>query len=252
MGKIFIAYSSEDMRFITSLKDLLSRRIAHTIWIANYDIDLGIDWRREIEDTLNQANFFVPIISKSFLERPEPRRELYAAIELMDQKKLKIISVIIEKIEEKDLPFIVKSLQHIPYQPFDSMLDKLVEALSSTRDPFLSKEAFEKYVDSTELKPDEMVKLGTEVLHASWPNRNDQSRASKFIADKLKNQGNLEDALCLYNQIVEFIPTNPSVRMVRADINSQLGRYQLADDDCNEVLNLEETNIFALHRRFTD
>ncbi|MHC1572804.1 MAG: toll/interleukin-1 receptor domain-containing protein [Methanosarcinales archaeon] len=250
MGTIFIAYSSEDMRFLTNLGKQLRPRTNHEIWIAKEAIDVGKEWRKEIEDMLNQADFFVPLISKSFLARPEPRRELSGAIDLADQKKLKIIPIIIEELKHEELPIFVRATQYIPYQPFDSMLDELLKALSSEINPLSSKAAFEQYVDSMELKPEEMVKLGEQVLTTMWPIRSEMSKAAKYAADKLKNQGYLDEALYLYSLIVNFSPSTDALRVARAKINLQLRNYQSADDDCAEVLKWNPTNVWALHQRF--
>lgn len=250
MGTIFIAYSSEDMRFLTNLRKQLKPRTTHEIWIAKEAIDVGKEWRMEIEDGLNQADFFVPLISKSFLARPEPRRELWGAIDLADQKNLKIIPVIIEDIKSEKLPIFVRATQYIPYQPFDSMLEKLVKALSPEMDPLSNRAAFEQYVDSRRLKPEEMVKLGEQVLTTMWPNRSEMSKAAKYVADKLKYQGYLDEALYIYDLIVNFSPSTDALRVARAKINLQLRDYQLADDDCAEVLKWKPTNVWALHQRF--
>jgi tetratricopeptide (TPR) repeat protein len=204
----------------------------------------------EIENKLNQADFFVPLISKSFLVRPEPRRELSGAIDLADQKKLKIIPVIIEELKREELPIIVRATQYIRFQPFDSMLDELVENLSLEMDPLSNETAFKQYVDSRGLKPEEMVKVGEQVLTTMWPNRSDKSKAAKYVADKLKNQNHLDKALHLYNLIVDFSPLNSSLRVARAELNSRLGNYQLADDDCAEVLKRDPVNVWTLYRRF--
>src|SRR5262252_6705058 len=99
MAKVFIAYSSKDLRFLTDLRNQLRLKSTHQVFIAEFRLQAGQEWRLEVERNLAQADFFVPLISKNFLDSPEARRELSGAIDLVDQQKLTIAPLLIEQLD---------------------------------------------------------------------------------------------------------------------------------------------------------
>ncbi|MHC1583725.1 MAG: TIR domain-containing protein [Methanosarcinales archaeon] len=204
MGAIFIAYSSEDVRFLTNLSEQLKVRTKHEIWVAAIDVEK--EWRKEIEDRLNQADSFVLLISKSLLARPEPRRILSGAIDLADQKKLKITPVIIGELKHEELPIIIRNIQCIRFQPFENMLDELLKALFPEM-ASSSRAAFDQYVASV---PKEMVKLGEQVLMANWPNRSEILKEAKYIASTLESKNHPVEACFILNKAIDMIESIPT------------------------------------------
>lgn len=252
MASVFIAYSSKDMRFLSKLRQELRLKATHEVFIAEFLLQPGQEWRREIEANLRKAKFFVPLISQNFLDSPEARRELSEAIDLADQHKLTIIPLLIQDVERTNLPLIVKATQYIRFQPFDSMVDSLLNALELTSSaPLTNRATLEEYVSRTTIDGNELVSLAQQVLHCQWPKKRDKSGAIKFIADKLRGKRHPDKALSLYNVIVEELyPNNVSLRVARADINTELGNYEPADNDCAIALAREPNNPWALLRRF--
>lgn len=249
MANIFIAYSSNDIQFLNEFRSQLSDRSTNNIFVAAFSLQLGQEWRSEVEANLRKAHFFVPLISKSFLASREARRELSGAIELADEEKLTIIPVIIEDIERAELPLIVKATQYISFQPIDGIVFALLRDLDLSAGPLSSRSSLEVHVRTRNLTTERLIELARQVFDSSWTNA-EKSKAIKFIADRLRNQRHPQEAVRLYDMCIELFPHLETLRVARADINLQLRNFQAADDDCAFVLQGQPNNLQALMKRF--
>ena len=253
MAKIFVAYSSKDMRLLTRLRDELERRSPHTLFIAEWDVPYGEIWREQIQTNLDLADFFVPLLSRNFLQSEEAKRELHYAIRLADEKKLRVIPVLIEDLKGDELPYYIADRQYIRYQPFDAMISELIKALPRVHVDESALSAPQDLIDYTkrkELSPQEMVDLARQALKTTWGQPSEWGRAAKDIADRLWNQGNSDEALEIYDALIERFPLIDSLRISRSSYRLKLRDYQGADDDCAAVLQRDPENIKALIQRF--
>lgn len=250
MAAVFLAYSSKDLGFVTRLREQLRIRSQHEVFVAEFSLSKGVEWRMEVERSLSQADFFVPLISRAFLDSPEARRELNGAIDLADQKSLVIIPILIEDLPSTLLPIIIKATQYIRFQPFDGMLEELLRSLTLRKDPLMDLETLKDHVLEQNLTPSELSDLARDIPSVRWPKLNDKSKALKIIGDKLYHQGNLPEALLVFDSAIRLVPNLPGLRMTRAKINCTLGNYQAALDDSDFMLALNSNDPWAALQKF--
>lgn len=248
MGRVFIAYSSQDMRLLAKLQDELGKRISHTIFVAKWDVPYGESWRKQIQSALDSADFFIPLLSRNFLQSEEAMRELQYAIKLADEKRLRVIPVLIEDLKSEEIPYHVSDKQYIPYKPFDARIDDLVRVLGEA---VLSKpQDLIDYVNRKKLSSREMVDLAKQALEITLGHPTEWGRAAKAIADRLWNQGHQQEALEVYDILVKKFPQIDSIRISRAGYLRKLRHYQEADNECALLLQRDPKSVQALISRF--
>jgi hypothetical protein len=83
--RIFISYSSHDKVLAGKIKVALDMYGFDT-FLAHEDIDLGVEWEKQIIRELKSCDIFIPILSDSFKESDWASQEIGIVIEL--QKKI--------------------------------------------------------------------------------------------------------------------------------------------------------------------
>lgn len=98
LGKLFISHSSSDKRVALRIKNVLEKN-GFDCWIDNHELLLGDQIRSKILDALNQTQILILICSSTSIKSDWIQFEIEVAISRMDERKCKIIPLIIEPIE---------------------------------------------------------------------------------------------------------------------------------------------------------
>jgi uncharacterized protein YjbI with pentapeptide repeats len=113
--RIFISYSRIDKNLMNELAphlELTEYKGKIKVW---YDkgIEAGIEWDKEIKENLEMADIILLLVSKSYLESEYISNvELKYANECIKTKKARVVPVILEDINMKNMPF--KQIQVLP------------------------------------------------------------------------------------------------------------------------------------------
>lgn len=127
MTDVFISYSRKDIAFAKELFAGLSKA-GLDIWIDWEDIPPGADWLDEIQQSIEQADAFVFIISRKSIDSEICSQEVtYAA-----ENNKRLIPIIIDDIDPNGVPDFIASLNWIflrEEDDFDSSLELLLQAI---------------------------------------------------------------------------------------------------------------------------
>src|SRR5207249_971645 len=74
----FISHASEDKEAVVLPLAVMLRKLGIKVWLDSHQLTLGDSLRQSIDNGLTQSRFGVVIISKAFLSKPWPMRELDA------------------------------------------------------------------------------------------------------------------------------------------------------------------------------
>ena len=124
---VFISYAREDKAFVTRLHDTL-RLDGRTAWVDWEGIPPSAQWRVAIEMAIINGQSFVFVISRSSAASAVCAEE--AAIAQRHHKK--IIPLVLEEVEHKDLPDAIAGRQWIfarPTDAFDTAIGTLVDTM---------------------------------------------------------------------------------------------------------------------------
>jgi len=154
MSDIFVSYSRKDEAFVKQLTDALHQRGAR-FWLDQYDIAIGQDWRRGINEGLRDAEVLILVVSPDSMRSANVEREWRAFLKV--QKP-------IYPIVHRDT-LLPKALEHLNYlrfdkQPFDASIDFLVDELKR------SGLRFQQPLGSTAQSG--VVSISTPVLTPNW------------------------------------------------------------------------------------
>lgn len=126
----FIAYAHEphSQRAATALAKRL-RRDGVSVWIDQWDLQPGQEWRPAIESALQKAGAVLAIIGKSDYMQGMLKNELQAAI---NQRKT-VIPVLTEGASFSDIPEIIAERQAVFSTDDENAYRKLLGALGISR-----------------------------------------------------------------------------------------------------------------------
>ena len=79
MSEAFISYSRKDKAFVQRLHTALTQQ-DRKVWVDWNDIPLTADWRQEIYDGIDAANYFIFILSPDSITSTVCKEELERAI----------------------------------------------------------------------------------------------------------------------------------------------------------------------------
>lgn len=122
---IFISYSRYDAKFVDRLSlDLRDNGVQ--VWIDTENIAPGTLWQEEIEKGLNGANALIFVISRHSIKSKWMFHELVA----YTAKNKKIIPLIIEDVDSKELPAYISNIQWLDFKrdydaPFATLLQTI-------------------------------------------------------------------------------------------------------------------------------
>ena len=89
----FISHASEDRQSVAAPLAAALRSAGLTVWLDNTELVLGDSLREKIDDGLARSRFGVVILSKSFLAKEWPRKELNGLVGLEDDGRKVILPV---------------------------------------------------------------------------------------------------------------------------------------------------------------
>ena len=90
----FISYSSQEKKLAGRLKVFLQSYCGFEVFLAHDDIPGGIEWEKEIFNSIKENDFFVPLISEAFRQSEYADQEIGIAVCL----NKKIIPIKLESI----------------------------------------------------------------------------------------------------------------------------------------------------------
>ena len=122
--QVFISYSRKDHLFASKLsKDLVDNKIK--IW-TDTQILPGENWQKSIESNLLNSKFILFLISHESIKSTWTTYELKVAID----KGVKVIPLIIEKIDPSIIPSYIRNIQWIDFtESYSESLLKLISQL---------------------------------------------------------------------------------------------------------------------------
>ena len=123
---VFISYSSEEKLIGGRLKQMLVRYCGYDAFIAHDDIPGSEIWEKEIVQAIKKSDFFIPLISKSFIKSPYTDQETGCAV-CMNKKIIPI------KLDNTNPYGFINKIQALSYKTypsnyrFDNQTDNLKE-----------------------------------------------------------------------------------------------------------------------------
>ena len=99
---VFISHASEDKESVALPLAEILRRAGLKVWLDRQEIQLGDSLREKIDDGLAQSRFGVVVLSKAFLGKGWPKRELNGLMALEDGGQ-KVILPVWHEINKEEL-----------------------------------------------------------------------------------------------------------------------------------------------------
>lgn len=128
MKQLFISYSHKDTEFVRRLTDSFAAQNIEA-WVDWEDIPPSVDWMKEIEKGIEQANAFVFIVSPDSIQSKVCGEEVAHAI----KNGKRIIPVVAREVDMKEAPATLTHLNWIffsrPPDTFEDALEKLQTAI---------------------------------------------------------------------------------------------------------------------------
>jgi tetratricopeptide (TPR) repeat protein len=249
MAKAFISYSSGDMRFVTRITNDLVAKSPIPIFFAPWDIAAGESLVEKIDTALSESDYFIPLLSRSFLASDWASTELRAATNMAIDKRITVLPV---KIGECEIPPLLSHLKYVDFTniDYDIALNNLVEAITPGKEYLAGIDRLKSYLSSHQLTSQELVAIGKEVLEAHWESRWDEREAVQLIGQQLTSRDAHHEGLEVYNAAIDKFPSFRAFRMLRASVLRQLGDFEEADQDYEAVLESDRKNVRALIARY--
>lgn len=129
MARIFISYSRRNIEFVKRLTDALQKRELD-FWVDWEGIPPTMDWMKEIQKGVEEADAFLFVISPDSIASKVCRDELEIAV----RNGKRLIPVVASEIEWDDVPAELSRLNYIFFRETDdynSALGKLLAALDA-------------------------------------------------------------------------------------------------------------------------
>ncbi|NOT05599.1 MAG: toll/interleukin-1 receptor domain-containing protein [Anaerolineales bacterium] len=133
MNQLFISYSRKDTEFAKRLAEKFTAQKLET-WVDWEDIPPSVDWMKEIEKGIEEADVFVFIISPDSIRSSVCAEEVAHAI----KNGKRIAPVIAREVDMKEVPATLTHLNWIffarPQDNFDDAFEKLMLAIQTDFD----------------------------------------------------------------------------------------------------------------------
>ncbi len=121
-SRVFLSYAHEDRVFAHQISSVLANR-GFSVW-SDSSIPMGENWNDAIKKALRQANIFIPIVSKSYLNSDFAIAELGGAYGLKKQILPIRLSADIHK-----MPFNIADIQMLDARKMD--MESLVNSIET-------------------------------------------------------------------------------------------------------------------------
>ena len=132
MARIFVSYSRKNIDFCKRLTDELEKRELD-FWVDWEGIPPTVDWLKEIEKGIEEADTFLAIVSPEWISSKVCMDELDIAV----KNGKRLIPVVPYEIDWNDVPPELSQLNYIFFREtddFNAQLDKLFTALDTDYD----------------------------------------------------------------------------------------------------------------------
>ncbi|MBI5951323.1 MAG: toll/interleukin-1 receptor domain-containing protein [Chloroflexi bacterium] len=133
MNQLFISYSRKDTEFARKLTDKFAGQNMET-WVDWQDIPPTVDWMKEVEKGIEEADNFIFIVSPDSIRSEVCASELTHAI----KNGKRIIPVMAREIDFKEAPSTLTHLNFIffsrPQDKFEEAFDRLLTAIRTDYD----------------------------------------------------------------------------------------------------------------------
>lgn len=129
MANIFISYSRKDIVFARRLKEELERRELD-VWVDLEDIPPTVDWMKEIQKNIEEADDFLFIISPNSITSKVCKEELELAV----KNGKRLLPVVAHEIKWDDAHSELSKLNYIFFREsddFEAALEKLLAAINT-------------------------------------------------------------------------------------------------------------------------
>lgn len=129
MANVFISYSRKDISFTKRLTTEL-QKWQHEFWIDWERIPPTVDWWKEIEKGIEEADAFLFLISPDSAKSKVCRREIDHAV----HNGKRIIPIVVKEIDREQAPKQVEHLNYIFFSredDFDTAAKKLITAIQT-------------------------------------------------------------------------------------------------------------------------
>jgi hypothetical protein len=155
-NKVFISYAKEDSKFAEKLYDLLESIGTYIPWIDKKKLLPGQNWEIEIESAVENADFFIPLLSKiSVAKRGYVQKEFKLALKCYEKKLDSDIYIIPYKIDDCEVP---KGLSKFQWAELNNpnSFEQILSALNLQRKTLL--EDYNKFTNGNADNIDEPIK----------------------------------------------------------------------------------------------
>jgi hypothetical protein len=133
MTTVFISHSTRDSGFArTKLREFLERRGIGT-WFSAVDTSPGADWEKRIRNALNNAEWYVVVVSPDAIQSDWVRAEVHWALE---KRKGRVIPILVKDCDPSDLHLKLMQIQYLDFRKdAESAAAQLLQILESNQHP---------------------------------------------------------------------------------------------------------------------
>lgn len=141
MTKIFVSYSRRDLDVANRLTDALEHA-GHQAWIDRQDIRSGADWQEEIVRAIQDAEYFVLLLSPDSVTSADVLKELTLA----DRERKRFFPALLRGVDvPKSMQYALVNLQTVDlFQNFDTGVARLLDALQAAEPASAGSDAAEE------------------------------------------------------------------------------------------------------------
>jgi hypothetical protein len=152
MTRIFLSYSRRDLEVANRLTTALEQA-GHEVWIDRQDIQTGTDWQDAIVRAIQDAEYFVLLLSANSVISPDVHKELTLA----DRERKRILPVLLHGVDvPRSMQYALVNLQTVDlFQNFETGLVRLLAAFEAAGETAAASDHGAK--DRSLLLPDQMI-----------------------------------------------------------------------------------------------
>ncbi|WP_272150173.1 toll/interleukin-1 receptor domain-containing protein [Tenacibaculum aiptasiae] len=138
--KVFLSYSSQDLKFVSLLKNRLMA-LGHSLFLAGEDIKVGEKWNEQIKKSIEIADIFIPILTSNSVKSNWVIYEFGVFSEYVNQNSNKktIIPIVIDNIEP---PSVFANLLYLKgnRDNIDDLINRIQHSISQFEGRKIAKE----------------------------------------------------------------------------------------------------------------
>lgn len=134
--RVFISYARENEVFVLRLAGALKSR-GIPVWLDQWDIPLGADWDRTIDQALRESRKVVAVLSPEAVASRQVRAEIQSAVDAEEKALFPVL------YRDCEVPRILKLYHFSDFKEprnFEPELTRLAEALGARTSPHLTKQ----------------------------------------------------------------------------------------------------------------